>query len=672
MDDFRYDLVWRRIPRDAYAKKLEGRFPNRLERLAELVNWGALSWLHRHATATKQAHHFGVEHNASRFLSAQAERSRYRPALRAGAHILHWGHPPLSYQSAEALLRAAHIEPAVNQVLEHVVSEVIAFGSLNCADEAHEGRCAKAILSGERPFELYRWFAAWIASENWSRLWSAIKEAESAYTNTPPDEDDTKRTIARILVCHEDPGYKVLTACNQADYVPRDLLQCGTAWLSLDSDVLWESDPIGREAADEWALIESSRTYLQQRFYTTPTAMLLHTLAARIIANDLVRQPFSVDVLRDLLETEKGDAYYETELRPYHRDRFLALKSTAYNRLEHDWWEIGTFTEVSVPDGSRLDAEDFLTDRSGRNRLSYPHNEGHSVYVELPPAERLASLPGDDRQYATVHCHYHRVGDTPKARPLLNVMAKIDDWIQPDRAHDVGNSLASWLLQDQVKQQTSALARVGSQIIADNSPVFADAVRDLRKRTSFVELNSHDEAAFQAELVADTEFGHFVSGAGEFFLRLPWRSVRLAAGRSILDFIRSDAIRRSGEGRDGVRGAALELAVAADQLLTSDECSHRFLVINATQWDERRRPIREWDVIRIDLLPGEQWTVTATECAVSRDEKKDADARASFDVLQQALRGTYGDFASYQTLLATADQDGLVYEDAGRSYTPPG
>lgn len=673
MDDFRYDLVWRRIHRDAYAKKLEGRFQKRFERLAHLVNWGALSWLHRHAIATKQSHHLGTEHNASRFLSAQVDRTRHRPALRTAAHILHWGHPPLSYQSAEALLRAAHVEPTVKRVLEQVVSEVITFGSLNCLEDDHEGRCAEAILNGERPFELYRWLSAWIASEEWPRLWSAIQEAESTYGGTLPDEDETKRTIVRTLVCHDDPGYKVLTACNQADYVPRDLLQCGTAWLSLDPDVLWESDPIGRDAADEWALIESSRTYLQQRFYTTPTAKLLHTLAARIVANDLVRRPFDIDTLRELLETDEGDVYYDSELRPYHRERFLLLKSTAYNQLESDWWELGTFKEVSVPTGSRLDAEDFLTERSGRNRLSYPISEGHSVYAELPSQQEVAGLAGDDRQYATVQCHHRRISKEPKARPLLNVLANIDDWIQPGRAHEVGNALISWLLKERIRQQTSALARVGSDIIADNSSVFAGAVSDLRKRSSFIELNSHDEAAFQAELVADTEFGHFVSGAGEFFLRLPARAARLAAGRTILEFFRKDALRRAGEGRDGGRGAALELAVAADQLLASDESSHRFLVLNATQWDDRRMPVREWDVIRIDLLPGGQWGVVAIECAVTRDEKKDEDARLLFDVLQQALRGrgAYGDFSRYETLLATVDGGELVYDDAGRSYTRP-
>lgn len=194
MDDFRYDVVWRRIRRDEYAKKLEGKFQFRYDRLAKLVNWGALSWLYAHATASKQAHHLGVEHNAMRFLSAgPPARSRHRASLRTAAHVLHWGHPPLSYQSAEGLLRAAHVKSEIRVVLETIVKEVIDFGSLKCDQPDHDGRCAPAVLEGERPFELYRWLAAWTVKDEWSRLWEAIVDAESAAGREAPKPRSRKR-----------------------------------------------------------------------------------------------------------------------------------------------------------------------------------------------------------------------------------------------------------------------------------------------------------------------------------------------------------------------------------------------------------------------------------------------------------------------------------------------
>jgi hypothetical protein len=60
----RFDPIWRRIKPDSFTSKLEGRFANRLARLDELNNWGVLAWLYPHASATKLAHHYGLEHNA--------------------------------------------------------------------------------------------------------------------------------------------------------------------------------------------------------------------------------------------------------------------------------------------------------------------------------------------------------------------------------------------------------------------------------------------------------------------------------------------------------------------------------------------------------------------------------------------------------------------------------
>lgn len=671
MDDFRYDPVWRRIPHDEYAKKLEGRFHERFARLEHLVNWGALSWLYPHATATKQAHHLGVEHNAVHFLEADAKRTKHRPSFRTAAHILHWGHPPLSYQGAEALLRAAHIEPKVKRMLEHVVAEVVSFGSLRCLEDDHEARCAKTILSGEHPFELYRWLAAWIAAENWSRLWSAICEAEAALGAKPPEEAETKKDLARILVCRESRGYEVLAACNRADFVPRDLLQCGTAWLTVDPDVLWEADPIGPDAADEWALIESARSYLEQRFYTTPTSLLVHTLVSRIIANNLVRKPFGVDDLRELLKTPEGDVYFDKSLRPYHREPFLWLKDNARHDLGSTWFEVGTFRDVSLPDHSRFGAEDFLTGRTGRGRLSYPLHDHYSVFVEfrsLPPF--TARMAGSGRRYADVYCHFRVRDDEQKAVPLLNVLAKASDWINRDHSHEVGDALLSWLLGRVVRQKTSAITAVCSELVAADRDFFGGAVQKLRNRPSFVELNEHQNAAFQAELFADPSFQAFFKGAGSFLLRLPWGATRLVAGKSIFERLRSTALTRAGDGSDDKRGAALELAVAADQILAEGDCSHRFLILNPTEMSEERQPVREWDVVRIDLLRNRTWTVTAIECAVNRTTKKDEKARESLHILQEALRKSYSDLASYQTFLASIGTDTPSYEDAGRSYTP--
>jgi hypothetical protein len=671
LDDVRFDPVWRRIRRDSYTKKLEGRFPERFIRLEQLVNWGALSWLNRHATATKQAHHLGTEHNAARFLASGERRLQHRPSLRAAAHVMHWGHPPLSYQSAEAILRAAHVESKTRETLEAVVNQVVSFGLLECAEEDHPGRCVGMMLDGERPFELYRWFSAWIVSEEWSRLWSAICEAELALGAEAPDETKAKSNLLKSLVCHDYRGHAVLTACNRADYVPRDLLQCGTAWLTLDPDVLWEQDPIGPEAADEWALIDSARAYLEQRFYATPSSMLMHTLTARLIANDFARTPVSLDALRALLIEGEGDAYFERHLRPKYRKTLCSLKKDGHRDFETDWAEVGTFRQVSLPQGSRFGAEDFLTGRTGKRRVIYPFVDAYSVFVEFPKDNAFtAHMAGQDRRYGDVYCHQRRSKKPQKLRPMLDVLAKTSSWIQRNHAGDVESAILSWIVGSSVEQRSTALFASCQAIAVEDMDLIRSGLRRLRGRPSLTEFNEHNDAVLRAELLADTAFAQPVQNVGEFLLRMPWKAIKISDGQAMLRQIGTKALAKAREGKGGDRGPSLELAVAVDQLLKEDECVHRFAIFNATELSQDRRAMREWDVIRLDLLREGGWTLTAIECSVNRSKKKDDKDVLALQALQDAIRNRYSDLVSYTTLFATVGDGGLEYEDAGRSYTP--
>src|SRR4051794_9722447 len=114
----RFDPVWRRIKPDDYTTTFEGRFPSRTSRLEHLNNWGALGWHYDHATASKLAHHYGLERNAMAFLDGDPVREKYRASFRSAAHALHWGHLPLSYAGEEAVLRAGHLDAAIKGVVD--------------------------------------------------------------------------------------------------------------------------------------------------------------------------------------------------------------------------------------------------------------------------------------------------------------------------------------------------------------------------------------------------------------------------------------------------------------------------------------------------------------------------------------------------------------------------
>lgn len=73
------------------------------------------------------------------------------------------------------------------------------------------------------------------------------------------EEEKIKRAAVRTLVCQEDTGYELLDLCRLADYVPRDLQQAGTAWLTVDIEALWETSPIRPDRAQEWNLLLAAK-----------------------------------------------------------------------------------------------------------------------------------------------------------------------------------------------------------------------------------------------------------------------------------------------------------------------------------------------------------------------------------------------------------------------------
>ena len=362
MERVRYDSIWRRIKSDSYAEKLEGTFRDSWERLSELNNW-ELAWHYPHATATKLSHHYGLEYNARHFLDADPSREKHEAAFRIAAHVLHWGHLPLSYAGAEGLLRAAHVDDGVRKVLDGITQDVVSFGDLKCDDQEHAVACRRDVLTGDRPFELYKWLSAWLVTRRWKKLWSAIKSVVPEGT----DEADLKRAIVRTLVCRQDFGYRLLDLCRIADYVPRDLLQAGTAWLTVDIDALWETSPLRPDRAREWSLLEASRDYLEDRFFTSPDALLVHSLASRSVAQGILSQKFSREVLLSLLTSGHGDNDYMTRFPEYHRKRLTQIKDWAREEnLPRAWAGIGTFEAVLSLDEPLFDVEQGLT---GRNRV---------------------------------------------------------------------------------------------------------------------------------------------------------------------------------------------------------------------------------------------------------------------------------------------------------------
>jgi hypothetical protein len=655
----RFDSIWRRTKADDYAAKLEGQFRDSRERLAELNNWGSLAWLYPHATATKLAHHYGVEHNAQHFLDADETRDRYRPSFRIASHVLHWGHVPLSYAGAEGITRASHVDEHLKKVLESVLREVVAFGSLRCTDDGHREECFSDVLEGDRPFELYKWLSAWLVARRWKRIWKAVKPLVPDHL----DEDTIKQETIRTLVCREDFGYQLLDLCRLADYIPRDLRQAGTAWLSVDIEALWEVSPLRPDRAPEWSLLSASRSYLEDRFFVSPDAQLIHSLAGRVIAQGLLNQGLTKEGLLALLTSGAGDAHYFSTFADYHRRRLRQVEKWAKGeQLGRLWRHIGTFRNIqmSLP---RLDAEDSFSGRTGSGRLSYPLSSNYSAVVE-----RGSRDPVGERRVISLCLHHRDDPESSSARPALDIALDAQRRQRFVRDRDLVNSgVAGWLASQRIETRSRETRRVGGVALGLDQERSKELLVRVQGHSALDPDRNFTRLRIDLRRAASLGLPEFLTG--RTVLELPLGVARSKAGVELFDFMKEKCLQLASEGEKSLRGYALEAAVAADQLLSPDDCVRRILLLGPTALSEEGKPTTEWDVWRLDLLKGRDWRLAAIECTIAQTAQKEEEERDRLEGLRLSLQGRFGDLLEYQTRLAGISNGKLTYTDAARGFT---
>jgi hypothetical protein len=654
----RYDSIWRRIKSDAYAEKLEGSFRTSWERLAELNNWGSLAWHYPHATATKLSHHYGVEYNARHFLDADESRKKYEASFRIAAHALHWGHLPLSYAGAEGLLRASHVDDGVRKVVDGITADVISAASLDCDGPDHGSDCRHDVLVGDRPFELYKWLSAWLVSRRWKKIWGSVKGIVPAQT----DQKALKDAVIRTLVCREDFGYQLLDLCRLADYVPRDLLQAGTAWLTVDIDALWETSLLRPDRAREWSLLEASRDYLEDRFFTSPDALLVHTLAARSIAQGILSKPFDRDTLASLLETELGDKDFLSRFPDYHRSRLAQIKDWAREEnLPRQWAHIGTFRGVLVPREPLLSVEQQFTGRKGSGQLSYPMNSNFSVVARGGPGAIFFDSSGAEERQVSIQLHHREGGGPGNARPALDIALAARD-AQRRNSDEVSKGVVGWLSQGRIDIRARQTHRAAGDLLVVSGVEVQEHLKRIASQTAFRGGRYPRHWKRDVTVLAGSLRNRTLV-LGRTALGMPLAVARTKDGKALLEAVRSTPAQGNIS-----KGFALEASAAADQLLHPDVCQRRLLVIGATSLSEEGAPLGEWDVLRLDLLGNGDWRLVAAECTVSPGSQKEAADRDKLERLRAALQGRFTDLAEYQTRLVVPDGDSFRYIDAARGF----
>lgn len=464
-------------------------------------------------------------------------------------------------------------------------------------------------------------------------------------------------------MCREDFGYQLLDLCRLADYIPRDLRQAGTAWLSVDIEALWEVSPLRPDRAPEWSLLSASRSYLEDRFFLSPDAQLIHSLAGRVIAQGLLNQGLTKEGLLTLLTSGAGDSHYFSTFADYHRRRLRVVQKWAKGeQLGRLWRHIGTFRNIQMP-GSRLDAEDFFSGRTGSGRLSYPLSSNYSVVVERGPRD-----PVGERRAVSLCLHHRDESGSNFARPALDIALEAQRRQRFVRDRDSVNSgVAGWLAARRIETRSREVRRAAGVALGLDREKSCELLGRVLGHSALDPDRTSTRLRMDLRRAASMEVPEFLTG--RVVLELPWAVARSKAGIELLSLLRKKSLQLATEGKKSLRGYALEAAVAADQLLSVDDCVRRILFLGPTALSEEGAPTTEWDVWRLDLLKNRDWRLAALECTIAQTAQKEEEERDRLEDLRQSLQGRFGDLFEYQTRLATLSNGDLKYTDAARGFT---
>jgi hypothetical protein len=311
---------------------------------------------------------------------------------------------------------------------------------------------------------------------------------------------------------------------------------------------------------------------------------------------------------------------------------------------------------------SRLEVEDYFTGRKGSGRLSYPLSANFSLFTEVD----RTTLAGRDLAAATLTLHY-RLGGEAKARPVIDIASEAQKRQQSVSRRDMASaSLASWLAKERIELRPRQVRRCAGVVLNQEPEQTIDYFKRIAQLAASKPANDHSRRRRDLERAVVLDLPEFLTG--RVSLELPIAVVRSKAGSAFFELLRSCALNVASGELPGDRGRALEVACAADQLLSPEPCTFRMLILNPVALDEEGQPDAEWDIWRLDLMKGDDWRLVAAECAIAPNVQKAEKERERLDRLGVSLQGRFDDLAVYKTRHVTSKEGELAYTDAARGF----
>jgi len=589
--------------------KISKCFEEDFARLKESPQLGLIALGEPLAQHKKWEHQVGFYYLVRQALEEGVFPSDAQDAVKYAAMVYHLGHCPYHYPTEKAILLAAKASASIRATLTDILEAVRGNVGAKCEDCELES-CVESVMADFRWRSLHRWFSAYKVLRNDS--------ATNYLKDQLPEQADK---VFEALICRQSEElHGRMARLDKLDFVLRDLHYLTTTRVDFSLSSLLAQLRAAPTAAvpsqiraDEWQLIESFETYLQEQVYHRPDVVACERVFEKTMARALLRGLMTIAGLMEMSEDElkKQVQRWPTVhrvLKHYVFDR--ASAGAAFYR-QH--WTLSVVAE----DTHRLELERRL---AGRRTIGavLQHPLCHPILVapkQPPSAERV---------YDTEVTLFPDASNRSFTK-FLTVAQKIEDSSLPQKARPTEKAIFEYLVGQPIRFAQDRAHRALNDILSQEGDGALEMVEILGRS-----LYSKTERATSAPLrvrLFDALAPLAAMGLEErppstqifkYFLLLRDSLPQGARSRFLrhVDDLATTTLSHLRDHNDAsYQGILLEAHTFLDRLASQwDTTRRKWLVANLEPLSPSNEPQNEYDVIELRTDKDRLLHLTILEC----------------------------------------------------------
>lgn len=279
------DPVYKSVIKDELLQKMEGKLYREYERLKRINNLGLMSLIFPLARHSKFEHTKGLYHCCNVAITCGHFKG-HELCMKITSLLYHIGHCPFVYNTERGILLSAYYEEAVLKELQSLVHGILESKLLECP------KCKlllkKNIYDVLNEDNLVHFFSAHRFLNEYDSIVTGILKRD--FKIDDKQIESIRKEILTNLICTHSKGYKYLEELNMLDYVLRDTYYLGGGQLNISINFLFEGDFLDTATRkEEWKLIRSNHSYLEEKIYDKPEAhkntLLFEKLLAQVFCS---------------------------------------------------------------------------------------------------------------------------------------------------------------------------------------------------------------------------------------------------------------------------------------------------------------------------------------------------------------------------------------------------